>query len=270
MILSISRKESDRAKDHARFSFHSVKDKNELCQVITSKIWSPIIWDNGYRAKKNFKCARLIVLDFDSGEMTLENMKKECEDLGLGVVLATTKSHRPDSHRFRAIFSANSTCIDREIYEYNMKHFPEYWPCDPSCVDGARFFWPSRHVWHVAEGKTIDWLDFDEDYVPERLRFIGHAKKLRAMGENGMTPEWIGNILQGKTKVPHGERHKTLYRLGAAWQLLGFDLDLLESLVMKTSLRKVDDDYWAGDTRRALENGFKANEGYDVYLEENK
>jgi len=271
-MISVSNKTTRRASDHTRFSFYSPKDLDDFCQVLISRVWSPIIWQNGYRAKANFKAVRLIALDFDSGETTLDMIQKECEDFGLWYILATTKSHqvvkiKPDGtelaphDRFRLILKAESTCHNREVYEYNMREFPRFWTCDSSCVDGARFFWPCKELVAHSKGATVQWRDFDEDYVPERQRFVHRAHKLRALGNLGIRPEWIDNILRGKTKVPRGERHKTLYKIGAAWQLLGFDLEDLENEIAKTSLIQINDEYGPEDVRRAISNGFQANEG---------
>jgi len=274
-MISYSIKSNKDAASQTRFKTFFPKGVDDFCALITAKVWSPIIWKSGFRAKDNFARCRLIVLDFDSGEQTLESIQNECNDLGLWFVLATTKSHQkkkrsssghtiPACDRFRLCLKAENTCIDRELYEYNMRLFPEYWPCDSSCVDGARFFWPCTKIIAHKPGNTVPWIDFDSDYVPERLRFLNNAHNLRAMGNLGLVPSWIEQILKGHEKVPVGERHKTCYRLGATWQLLGWNFDKLVSLCSKTSLRNIGDQ----DMIRALGNGFKANEHYDDILRE--
>ena len=40
---------------------------------ISKKPWSPIVWANGYRAKKNFVSSSVISLDFDDGDWTVQD-----------------------------------------------------------------------------------------------------------------------------------------------------------------------------------------------------
>ena len=277
-MISYSGSMSKNPSRHTRFKTFVPKTMDQFLEILVTRVWSPVIWKSGFRSRNNFARATLVALDFDSGEMTLGAMEKECKDLGLWYVLATTKSHQvakvsrsgeaiPATDRFRLILRSEKTCIDRERYEYNMKLFPEYWPCDPSCSDAARFFWPCREVVSYSEdGLKLPWLNFDEDYVPERLRYIRHAEKLRNMGRHGMMPEWVSVILHGTKRVPRGERHKTCYRLGATWMLLGWELDTLIDYVNDTSLAKINDEYGPGDMERALRNGFEANENYNVHF----
>ena len=64
----------------------------DLYSIIESHVWSPIIWKDGYRAKKNFTSARLLVLDFDDGNLTLEQAIEKFEPYIH--IIGTTKSHQ--------------------------------------------------------------------------------------------------------------------------------------------------------------------------------
>ena len=77
-----------------------------------------------------------------------------------------------------------------------------------------------------------------------------------------MMPEWVEAILRNKTYIEPGERHKTCYRIGAVWQLLGWDFGHLINLAEQTRLTEIG----LEDMHRALSNGFKANEHYNVIL----
>lgn len=262
-MISYSLKSNTNPANQTKFTATNVRDWGTFCALLTSKVWSPIIWSNGYRAKANFLSCQYIVLDYDNGLLTLQAMQKVCETFGLWYILATTKSHQkpkvsssgkaePACDRFRLVLKARGVCQSRELYEYNMRLFAEYWPCDPSCVDGARFFWPCTDVWAFSTGKSIPWLPFEDDYVLEEDRYARAHAKLAEMGKNGVMPDWVEGILKCKVSIPVGERHKTCYRLGATWANLGWPLDKLYKLCTATTLTHIGDE----DMQRALSNGY--------------
>lgn len=236
--------------------------------ILLNKVWSPITWTNGYRAKENYQQCEYAVLDFDNGLMTIDAMKKECEDYGLWYILATTKSHQidkvsksgkvePACDRFRLVLKAKHSCPDRELYEYNMRLFAKYWPCDPSCVDGGRFFWPCKDIVAHSPGQKVPWLPFEDDYEHEHDRFQRAHEKLAAMGAAGVMPPWVEALLKGRSATAIGERHKTCYQLGATWAHLGWDIAHLQALVRTTNLADIGE----YDYLRATQNGYDAAVG---------
>jgi hypothetical protein len=238
-------------------------------KTVTEDVWSPIIWTDGLRLKTHFGSSEYVALDYDSGKPTVAEMKAELDHLGLSYILATTKSHglekrtaagkvSPACDRFRVILKAEEPQLSRELYEYNMGRFVEFFPgADPSCVDAARFFFPCKEV--VAfkfGGKRVAWAPFGEDYETEEQRYERRKERAKERSAMGLIPQWIHDILGGRIETPDGGLHKEVYRIAANLAEHGWDAERIETAILKTNLKHIGEH----DVRRAVANGIASAE----------
>lgn len=267
-MISLSQSPAKDPRFQQDFYSYEPRTTDAFLKVITSDVWSPIVWEGGKRLKKAFQSSSYMALDFDSGDPSLSDMAQFCQDSGVAHVIATTKSHRvekktatgktlPVADRFRVIFKAESVAFSRELYEYNMGLLVSYFGADKSCTDAARFFYPCREIVSVdVRGRRLPWLPFDEDYVPEGQRFEARAARLERMAAMGIMPGWIKAILTGECRVDT-ERHATAYRISCNLARMGWEEDAVIRAVMKTNIGDIGE----FDVRRCVENGFKAELG---------
>lgn len=154
---------------HYGSGFKSIEllDVHRLAKCITNYVWSPCVWEGGKRTQKNFKAARLCVLDFDDGETTLMDAKRIfCDCIHL---IGTTRSHQKEKNglicdRFRVLFIFEKPLDNLRKYRWNMHKFMRNFSCDRACKDGARFFYPCREIVSLA---TEGYFQKVEDDIPE-------------------------------------------------------------------------------------------------------
>lgn len=245
---------------HRHFFPVELKSLNQLAELMNERVWSPIVWKDGLRLKQNFLSCHFIALDFDDGRMSLKDTQTLCDSLGYSYILGTSKSHQkekktdggtilPACDRFRLVLVSDQGVSSREVYEYNMYQAMNLWPCDPSCKDGARFFYGSPNIVTVkAGGKKIPWAKIPHELTEAALKERQNAE-LAHYKEEGELPRWIINAL--KHGGPAGGRHKMCYRLGATMVRLGYREEQIIGLVMKSPLR----DIGQTDVERAVANG---------------
>lgn len=261
-MISVSKATSTKPSAQVKFVTQPIASFKEFANIITTKVWSPILWEDGRRAKFFFKSCQFYALDFDSGEMTIDECKQMVEDYGLWHVIGTTKSHQiekvsksgktePACDRFRLILKANDSVHLRELYEYNMKLMTSYFPIDPSCTDAARYFWPCTKIVAMGGGRKIPWLEYDDDYIPEDIKYERRSQKLQELGTQGRFPKWVEDIIKGREKVPPGQRHVTTYRIGATLAGCGYTVKDFLPVIMNTNLKDIGE----YDVIRALRNG---------------
>lgn len=253
-----------------KFGPYTPQSSRDFCSTICQCIWSPIIWKSGVRAKNAFLECRYVVLDFDSGTPSLEEIQEEMAELGLKYILGTTKNHRkekvtaggaksPPVDRYRLVLKASEPIHDRELFEWNMSEFASWFGADESCDDGARFYYPCRDIVRVVrEGKEVGWREYDADYESEDLKYARRASRLEAHGAAGTMPRWMQDILTGKVIVPEGGRHTKCVALGAQLGRMGVDEGKIVQMLMQTRLADIGE----ADVRRAVRNGIKSELGY--------
>ena len=118
-------------------------------------VWSPIVWRDGVRVQSGFFSCDLCALDFDSGELTLEQAIIDFSDMTH--VIGTTRNHRksknggPICDRFRVVLKFDKTINELRHYRYNLFKYSKLFPVDKACVDGARFFYPCNEIVSINE-----------------------------------------------------------------------------------------------------------------------
>ena len=186
---------------------------SDLALIIGTKVWSPIIWMDGNRKQDNFLRADFVALDFDDGELSLDEAKRIWCDSNH--IIATTKSHQKEKgnkracDRFRVVLELSRSLNELKHYKETMRHLVDRYPCDPACKDGGRFFYPCTNVVSVCSD------GYQEDPVmlsPAREAFR-ETKKMQRLHKYQMTgeyPLWLNAFLEDGVCIGDGRNH-TVY-----------------------------------------------------------
>ena len=266
--ISVSRKNSFVGKDHTHFNTATGLFQS-LEKVMTTRTWSPILWKEGHRKKLNFLQAQLIALDFDSGVWTLEHAKEFFLDYQMNVIIGTTKSHQkekttstgavlPSCDRFRVIVGTSEPCTSLENYEHTMSEIMKKIPCDKSCKDGARFFYPCKDIVLVSEGgNNFSWEEKSEEQKKAEKRTEEfRSKETLAHRTNGTIPYNIKKLLvEGARNVDGKGRHNSCYVIGAELGKIGYSEPEIVACILKqnSNLKEIGE----ADVRRAVRNGIE-------------
>lgn len=173
-----------------------------LEDILTSHVWSPIVFNGGHRLGANFREARWLALDFDTPEYDLEQCKSDwCDTIH---VIGTTKNHQkqkgdhPPCDRFRLVVPFVATITCPRTYEHNFKVIGARYGADTQVKDRARLFFPCQEIVSVVkEGEFQPIIEAPVEAPPpvvDQCRVSGYAR-------------WFL-----KTKIPIGERSIACYR----------------------------------------------------------
>lgn len=235
-------------KAKARKIFHPFRgSQRSLTYVVTHRVWSPITFKDNHRRKASFQSASLLAFDFDDGRLTIPEAIELVENWGVWAIIGTTKSHQkekaagelvqPPCDRFRLIFKASSVCTDREQYEYNMDQYIAKLPCDRSCRDGARFYFPCVEIVHVSEGEPIDWLELPKNYRREQQRQAAAMARAKTHRVKGTVPTWVGKYLV--SGVAQGNRHRICYAVAAELAAIGYGEEEIVQQLLSSPLSSI-------------------------------
>ena len=228
----------------------------DLALHMTREVWSPVVWEPGYRRDVNFKETHLIGLDFDDGELTLSDAIDYFKALDISCVIGTTRSHQipkrknehvimPACDRFRVILAAEK-CTSLADYSYTNSVFMENLPCDQSCKDGARYFAPCKEiVWTNFTGKLASWIKAP----PKRLFIPKNYSK-------GQMPLPISSLINNGPLDNEG-RHKSCYKVGAQLSVCGYSETEIIKMIMKGPMGAIG----LKDVERAVRNGIEKAQG---------
>jgi len=120
---------------------------DHIRDVIITRPWSGILWQNGRRLEKNFISSDWLVLDFDDHTLTLDQAQKNFSDYQN--IIALTKSHTETNHSFRVCIPWAERITEAEQLKYNFRKNAEFYGSDLKALNAARFFWPSIAIHSV-------------------------------------------------------------------------------------------------------------------------
>jgi hypothetical protein len=217
--------------------FITIKPKNmgSLAKFITKAVWSDCIWKEGRRNESSFLFSDYCVLDVDGGYKIDDAANELCDTAH---VIATTKSHTPNEHRFRIIMPWTSRIDLLDVYRFNVERRIKKYDADPAGIDGARFFWPCKEVISVVEMQdgvfTEDIFELPANYqtVAEKQRI--QMEKHKHMAANGVIADWIKYALA--KGCADGERNTTIYSLGKHLTYYGWGYEKILDAVMKSPI----------------------------------
>ena len=185
-------------------------DKGRLSETVLKSVWSPIVWAKGHRARENFKFADWLVLDFDDGELPIENAVNNvfCDMVHL---IGTTRSHTPEAPRFRVCIPFERRITELDLYEGNLAFYSDKYGSDPSPTTGAYPFYPCQTI--ISKKTEGDLATVHEKRREEAEPWDGQKTALSCFA--------IGIISQ--KVVPIGERDTTAFRLAKDFLKSGMD-----------------------------------------------
>jgi hypothetical protein len=137
----------------------AVRSLGELARLICKWNWSPGIFKHQYKTQANFISADFIALDFDSGDVTIEEARSIWE--GCSHIIGTTDSHTPAKHKFRVVLTLEKQITKSEDYKATVQAISKQYGADTSVADSARGFFTCREIVSISTG------DFQEIIKPK-------------------------------------------------------------------------------------------------------
>jgi len=192
--------------------------------------------------------ADFVALDFDSGEVTIDEARSIWE--GCSHIIGTTSSHTPAKHKFRVILTLEKRIKKSEDYKATVSSISKRYGADVSVADSARFFFPCREIVSISSG------DLQEIIEPEIER-----QKFPVREPNTLViPSKILRSLTYEV-VPVGERNNWCYGVGADLSLAGYSFDDIMARVLASPTYQ-DGSPPVREIARAIKNGMnKTMEG---------
>lgn len=237
----------------SQFTSCRIREATRIARCALTHVWSPIVWYNGRRLEEAFFGAEWCVLDFDTPEMSLsEAMKKYCD---MSHFIGTTKSHLKEKNgvvcdRFRVALRFEEPIYDLRLYRWNMWRLLENIPCDPSCKDGARFFYPCTDIVQIEDEPESYRVSVNKT-IPEHFDMpITHA----AYREAGTIPPWTERML--RTEIAVGERNNVIYRIAKDLAKCGFSEAEIVETVAKSKTYQGKEMRW--DLKREIHAAVKS------------
>lgn len=210
--------------------FNRVEISDErFCKLISSTIWSPIVWTNNRRLKANFEFSDYCALDFEHPDVTLTGVKKRfCDSWH---ILGTTRNHQkqkennPPMDRFRLVlqWERRITCVKE--YEYNTKKLADELQADIAACDGGRVFLPSQYHSH----EFGDDLYVEEVLVPTNTG--GNDYKYEQKYHNaGILSPFARHALMNV--IPVGSRNSTFFKVACELSRLGVSMEEAQNRIV--------------------------------------
>lgn len=124
-------------------------DVERIANCVKTYSWSPIVFLHGERKSENFTCARILGLDFETPNMTIEKAIETFANFRH--VIGTTTNHQllKDGKiidRLRVLLFYEDIIDDVFIYQFNYKLALAQVPADKQCKDLARTFLPCKEI----------------------------------------------------------------------------------------------------------------------------
>ncbi len=214
------------------------------------------IYRDGRRNEVSWLHSDWIVLDFDSGEMTLAQAVNAFCDVRH--VISTSMNHQRDKgdglgspDRFRI-----SLCIKRiddlAIYRNNLRQMVDKYPCDTRCKDGARFFFPSREIVSINDEDELWDLDLSPPPAPKFAEIQAARAVILSM------PAKTRHLLKHSI-WPDNTKNDTCFQLGCQLGPLGYSAkDICHHIYASPTYRDAKiTDALAREIYQAVSNGIE-------------
>lgn len=156
-LLSESLSASKALNQHTNFSKIKINNTGDIKRVVLSRVWSPIVWENGRRGSSNFQFSDYCGLDFDD-TISIDEAIGIFKDYRC--IIATTENHRKWKNgvyadRYRVVVPWERRITNRDEYVYNMALVISAYTADAACKDAGRLFKPSREVVFTNDGELF-------------------------------------------------------------------------------------------------------------------
>lgn len=224
-------------------------DLEALARGISRFCWSPSRFaDGGWRREKSWREAAYLVLDFDDGETTLKQAKRKFADCKH--IIGTTRSHQkpkgdlPPCDRFRVVIPFDRLITDLAEFKASMRYWVKRFGSDPSCVDGARLYWPCDIVQVCSEGETAE-------VIPAKKHTTRDWSEYRS---RKMIPRFVEGYL--RMGIPCGNRNNLCNKIAFYLAQCGFSVEEIVSLIINSPTSRVG--FSDEEMARAIASGHKA------------
>jgi len=220
-------------------------------QSMTAYQFAVEIW-NGYgystaltgtnRAKKNFKEAWHVALDFDTEDerSSLDAIADMSWAFQFGSFVYSTPSSTPDKPRSRLVFVMMEPITDYKKYELLVKAMiKEFGGADEACKDATRLFFGSKQcqvkgIWSYLPAKAADAMiaRYREKIAAERPP---QPQNVIVLPQTGDSSRYVAAAVESELAILRqagkGERHQQLLKsafavgqlVGADWAKLGYN-----------------------------------------------
>jgi len=182
--LSVAEKNYNGAKN-IWFESKSIPIK-DLEKTFKSKNYSTIKWRDGNRKESNFLSSAGFIVDIDNG-LSIHDAETRLKKHKLNYIIAPSKSHTPEKHRYHIILFFNQTVRSINTYKKIAKHFTsELFPeSDPNVTDGARYIYGSPDSVSISSWFEGDYFDVDKfgELWDSSLEFINSDDDTLTVGD---------------------------------------------------------------------------------------
>ncbi len=139
-------------------------------------------------------------------------------------LIGTTASHqkekkdKPACDRFRVVLKFEERITDLALYHHQLIKAENKYSVDPSCKDGARFFFPCQEIVSMSDdGYTVE-IDHDAPPPPDYTRYTIARQRTMTIPR-----KWL--IYLEHERFPDGQYNTTCYQLGAQLAPLGLSVE---------------------------------------------
>lgn len=253
--ISVSLSSDLTRKNYKFFKTVEITYLIQLSNIIMKYVWSPIVWRNGERLRKNFISCDYLVLDFDSGATALE-IRDWCRKLDLAYFIGATKSHgiakdeKPPCDRFRLVIPAKGSAESHFQLTQNIAYLKSLLPIDSQCKDGARYFYPCREVLFSGPGKQWSW----RPYRPPSEKAIEYK---RSFSSARLLSNYAKRLIN--KPITHGERNCTFFKIGAEFTRCGYSEADIIALADDVEY-ELSGDFSKEERNECIRNGIKDEE----------
>ena len=185
----------------------------DLAKTCTTWTYSASIFVPNYRLDRNFRCANLLVLDFDEG-VPLGDVAAKVQ--GLTFCLAPTRNHGVDKNdgkgvqdRFRLILELEKTVWDLEVYKHTAKRWAEALGADMMATSGAQAWRISREIALLEAGDKAR-IHTDVPFVEKQERQKRDEERRERLATNRVLTKSMMRVLDNE--IPEGAGNQTIYR----------------------------------------------------------
>ena len=234
MIISVA-KFDPKNPYPTHFKCIEVRTAKDLASIMTSAVWSPICWINNQRKSDDFYCSDFLVLDYDDGDITLEEAvawaQKYCH------VIGTTKNHQKEKNgvvcdRFRVAVPWETRIEDLNTYRQNMERILSNMGSDQACKDGGRLYQPCTKIVSIGPGEKAKWWPYE---APKPRDLSPSYYELTKT-----IPPWLQDMMV--TQPPEGMRNKTAYKIAYYLARYGFSEQECRSAVFSAPIDLPDNE----------------------------
>lgn len=261
--------------DVKHFVTYAGESELVLKNIVSTYLWSPIIWVDSVRLEDNFISCEYAVLDFEDPFVSIESIERLYCDAWR--IIGPTIHHRiikkkksgaesPPMDRFRAVFKWERPITDIWEYRHNIFHLSNNLNADLKCKDGARQFRPCSSIYSCDMSSDMALLEVLP--VPEESpsRIAKALKTEKFYKSCGTLPPFASRCLN--SVIPTGDRNSACMKLGCQFYRAGIEYEdgIRRILASPTYAGSSIDNDLLKEIREAVLSGYKRarNDSVDV------